>query len=142
VQSIPTALGSAANDNDYSTAAYWQGNIYFIGNADVVKQFQLTNGQLSTAPIAQGSQQYGYPGGNMSVSSNGANGGILWTIEAGGINILHAYDATDVSKELYNTNQAGTRDKFGAAVRFTVPTVINGKVYVAGKTELAAFGPL
>jgi len=142
VQSIPTALGSAANDNDYSTATHWQGNIYFIGNGDVVKQFQLTNGQLSTTPVAQGSQQYGYPGGNMSISANGGSGGILWTIEAGGINILHAYDATDVSNELYNSNQAGARDKFGAAARFTVPTVINGKVYVAGKTELAAFGLL
>jgi hypothetical protein len=142
VQSLPAALGSAANDNDYSTATHWQGNIYFIGNGDVVKQFQLTNGQLSTTPVAQGSQQYGYPGGNMSISANGGSGGILWAIEAGGINILHAYDATDVSNELYNSNQAGTRDKFGAAIRFTVPTVINGKVYVAGKTELAAFGLL
>jgi len=142
VQSIPTALGSGPNDNDYSTGTYWQGNVYFIGNGDVVKQFQLSNGQLSVTPFAQGTQQYGYPGANTSVSSNGASGGILWSIEAGGINILHAYDATDVSKELYNSNQAGARDKFGAAVRFTVPTVINGKVYVAGKTELAAFGLL
>ncbi len=142
VQSLPAALGSAANDNDYSTATHWQGNIYFIGNGDVVKQFQLTNGQLSTTPVAQGSQQYGYPGGNMSISANGGSGGILWAIEAGGINILHAYDATNVSNELYNSNQAGTRDKFGAAIRFTVPTVINGKVYLAGKTELAVFGLL
>ena len=140
VQSIPTALGSGPNDNDYSTATYWQGNVYFIGNDDVVKQFQLSSGQLSVTPFAQGTQQYGYPGGNTSVSSNGASAGILWSIEAGGINVLHAYDATDVSKEIYNSNQAGARDKFGAAIRFTVPTVMNGKVYVAGKTELAAFG--
>jgi PQQ-like domain len=142
VQSIVGAIGSAANDNDYSTATYWQGNVYFVGNGDVVRQFQLTNGQLSTTPFAKGSQTYGYPGGNTSVSSNGANGGILWAIEAGGGNMLHAYDATDVSKELYNSNQAGSRDQFGTAVRFTVPTVINGKVYVAGKTQLAAFGLL
>jgi hypothetical protein len=142
VQFIPAALGSSANDNDFGTATYWQGNVYFIGNGDVVKQFQLTNGQLSTAAVAKGSQQYGYPGGNTSVSSNGAKNGILWAIEAGGLTILHAYDATDVSKELYNSNQAGNRDKFGAAIRFTLPTVINGKVYVAGKTELAAFGLL
>lgn len=57
----------------------------------------------------------------------------MWSIEAGGINVLHAYDATDVSKEIYNSNQAGARDKFEAAVRSTVPTVINGKVYVGGK---------
>jgi len=142
VQSIPAALGSGANDNDYSTATYWQGNIYFIGNGDVIKQFQITNGQLSPTPIAKGSRQYVYPGGNMSVSSNRSSNGLLWAIEGGTVNALHAYDATDVSRELYNSNQAGSRDQFGAAGKFTVPTVINGKVYVAGKTELAAFGLL
>lgn len=142
VQSIPNALGHDVSDNDYSTAAYWNGNVYYIGNADVVKQFRLSNGKLSTSPVEMGNQAYGYPGGNMTVSSNGTNNGILWTIEAGNANLLHAYDATDVSRELYNSNQAGTRDKFGFAVRFTVPTVINGKVYVAGKSELAAFGLL
>jgi hypothetical protein len=141
-QSIAGAIGSGGGANDYSTATYWHGNVYFIGNGDVVMQFQLTNGQLSTTPIAQGNQQYVYPGGNMSVSSNGANGGILWAIEAGTANILHAYDAMNVSNELYNSNQAGGRDNFGAAAKFTVPTVINGKVYVAGKTELAVFGLL
>jgi hypothetical protein len=73
---------------------------------------------------------------------HGPSAGILWSIEARGINVLHAYDATDVFKEIYNSNQASARDTFGAAIRFTVPTVINGKVYVAGKTELAAFGSL
>lgn len=142
VQSILGALGHASNDNDYSTATYWQGNVYFIGNGDVIKQFQLTNGLLSASPIAQGSANYGYPGGNTSLSSNGPNNGILWSLEAGNLNTLHAYDAIDVSREIYNSNQAGSRDKFGTAVRFTVPTVINGKVYVAGKTEFAAFGLL
>lgn len=142
VQSIPNAIGTLPTDNDYSTAVYWNGNIYFIGDKDVVKQFQLNNGQLSTAPVKLGTSVYGYPGGNMSVSSNGTSNGILWSVEAGGANVLHAYDATDVSKELYNSNQAGARDHFGVAVRFTVPTVINGKVYVAGGSQLAAFGLL
>ena len=105
----------------------------------MIKQFQLTNWLLSAAPVVQRSQ-YGYPDGNTGVSSNGTNNGILWAIEAGGKDMLHAYDATDVSKELYNSSQAGARDTFGKAIRFTVPTVIKGKVYVAGKTELAAFG--
>jgi hypothetical protein len=141
VQSIPNAIGSQPSDNDYSTAAYWNGNVYFIGNMDVLKQYQLSNGQLSTSPI-KGSHTYGYPGANMSISSNGSSNGILWTIEASGVNVLHAYDANDVSTELYNSNQAGSRDQFGAAIRFTVPTVINGKVYVAGQTKLAVFGLL
>ena len=140
VQSIANALGTQSNDNDYSTAVYWNGNVYFIGNQDVLKQYPLSNGQLSTSPI-KGSHVYGYPGANMSVSSNGPSNGILWSIEASGLNVLHAYDANDVSNELYNSSQAGGRDQFGIAIRFTVPTVINGKVYVAGK-QLTVFGLL
>jgi len=141
VQSIPTAVGTLPSDNDYSTAVYWNGNVYFIGNQDVVKQFQLNNAQLSAIPKS-GTHVYGYPGGNMSVSSNGTSNGILWSIEAGGANVLHAYVATDISRELYNSNQAGGRDHFGTAIRFTVPTVMNGKVFVAGGSQLAVFGLL
>ena len=140
VQSIPNAVGTGPDDLDYSTAAYWNGNVYYIGDVDVVKQFKLSSGQLSTSPVAKGSHTYGYPGANMSVSSNGTSNGILWTIEASGVNVLHAYDATNVANELYNSNQAGGRDKFGVAIRFTVPTVMNGKVYVAGQSQLAIFG--
>jgi hypothetical protein len=142
VQSIPNALGTQATDNDFSTATYWQGNVYYIGNNDVIKQFKLNNGLLSSSPVAQGHYVYGYPGANMSVSANGGNNGIVWAIEPGGVNVLHAYDATNVSHELYNSSQAPGRDQFGVAIRFTVPTVINGKVYVAGGSELAIFGPL
>lgn len=140
VQSIPNALGMQPNDEDFSTAVYYNGNAYFIGNGDVIKQFQLQNGLLSTSPFAKGTHVYGYPGANMSVSSNGSSNGIVWVIEASGVNVLHAYDASDVSKELYNSSQAGSRDQFGAAIRFTVPTVVNGKVFVAGQTQLAVFG--
>jgi len=142
IQSISNALGSQPSDNDYSTAVYWNGNVYYIGNMDVVKQYQLSNGKLSNSPVEVGTHVYGYPGANMCVSSNGTSNGILWSIEASGVNVLHAYDANDVSTELYNSNQAGSRDQFGAAIRFTVPTVINGKVYVAGKGQLAVFGLL
>lgn len=139
VQSIPNALGpSNIEGRNFSTATYWQGNVYFIGTQDSIKQFVLTNGLLSTSPVSTGPSTYQFPGGNMSISANGAQNGIVWAIEAG--SILHAYDATNVSRELYNTNQSGSRDQFGTAVRFTVPTVMNGKVYVAGKTQLAVFG--
>jgi hypothetical protein len=142
VQYLPNALGTQSSDNDFSTAVYWNGNVYYIGNMDVVKQYQLQNGQLSTSPVATGTHVYGYPGANMSISANGSGSGILWSIEAAGVNVLHAHDANDVSQELYNSSQAGGRDQFGTAVRFTVPTIMNGKVYVAGKTELAVFGLL
>ncbi len=140
VQSIPDAVGASTlhSARNFSTATYWQGNVYFIGTKDVIKQFALTNGLLSTSPIARGTNVYGFPGGNMSISANGSQNGIVWAIEAA--SVLHAYDATNVARELYNTNQNASRDQFGTAVRFTVPTVMNGKVFVAGKTTLAVFG--
>jgi hypothetical protein len=140
VQSIGGAVGTGPDDLDYSTAAYWNGNVYYVGNQDKVKQFQLSNGKLSTSPISS-TNSYGYPGANMSISSNGNSNGILWVIEASGQNVLHAYDATDVGTELYNSNQAGGRDHFGTAVRFTVPTIVNGRVYVAGQ-NFTIFGQL
>jgi hypothetical protein len=140
VQSIGGAVGTGPDDLDYSTAAYWNGNVYYVGDMDTVKQFQLSNGKLSTSPISS-SNSYGYPGANMSISSNGNSNGILWVIEASGQNVLHAYDATDVGTELYNSTQAGSRDHFGTAVRFTVPTIVNGRVYVAGQ-NFTIFGQL
>lgn len=141
VQSIGGAVGTGPDDLDYSTAVYWNGNVYYVGNQDTVKQFQLSNGKLSTSPIEVSTNSYGYPGANMSISSNGNSNGILWVIEASGQNVLHAYDATDVGTELYNSNQAGSRDHFGTAIRFTVPTIVNGRVYVAGQ-NFTIFGQI
>jgi hypothetical protein len=79
---------------------------------------------------------------------NGSSDGIVWAIDAsdfgtiGGHAVLRAYDATNVSHELYNSADAGTRDRLGQAVKFTVPTVINGKVYVGTGTELDVLGLL
>jgi hypothetical protein len=140
VQSIPDALGTTPDDRNFSSAVYWNGSVYFVGNTDAIKQFQLNSGVLSTSPVSQSSHQFGYTG-TSSISANGSGNGILWTMEAGG-SVLHAYDATNLANELYNSKQAGSRDFFGSAIRFNPPTVANGKVYVAGQTEIAVFGLL
>ena len=81
----------------------------------------------------------------MSISANGASNGIPWTLQSGGAGapgILHAHDAADLSKELYNSNQAGTRDALDEWDKFSVPVVANGEVFVAGTSQLTIFGLL
>ena len=85
---------------------------------------------------------FGHRGSEPTISANGTHNAILWAIEyvtGGGNGVLHAYDATDVSREIYNSLQSGTRDTLGSAAKFSVPTVVNGRVYVGAQSQLAIF---
>ncbi|HUO59623.1 MAG TPA: hypothetical protein VMU24_03075 [Candidatus Acidoferrales bacterium] len=128
----------------FATGAYWNGNVYFVGNADVIRQFSWSNGLISTTPAAVGGAKYSFPGATPAVSSNGSTNGIVWTVERTDATsnkaVLHAYDATNVSKELYNSTQNSTRDNAGLAVKFVVPTVTNGKVYVGTIYNVVVYG--
>ncbi len=76
-----------------------------------------------------------------SVSSNGTGNGIVWVGENGGTAVLHAYDATNLGTELYNSNQASNnRDHFGSGNKFITPTIANGKVYVGTQNSVGVFG--
>jgi hypothetical protein len=127
--------------------AYWNGQVYVSGVADTVKAFELSEGLLSTFPLSQSPTKNGYPGTTPTVSSNGMADGIVWTLETDGFvkntpAVLHAYDALNLGDELYNSSMAGSRDTAGAAVKFTVPTIVNGKVFVPTQTELDFYGLL
>ncbi len=129
----------------FSGPAYWENKVYIGGVKDSVKLFSLTNGLLSTAPVSQSAATFGFPGAELAVSANGSENGILWALENAAYRVqlpavLHAYDANDVSHELYNSTQAGTRDTLAFGVGFAVPTVANGKVYVGTLGELDVFG--
>jgi hypothetical protein len=79
------------------------------------------------------------------VSANGTANGIVWALQSslGNTAVLHAYDATDLTKELYNSTQAtGSRDGFGTGNKFITPMIINGKVYVGTPNGVAIFGLL
>ncbi len=132
----------------FATPAYYNGQVYLAAVSDNLKAFSLTAGALSSAPVSQSALVFNYPGATPSVSSNGTMGGIVWAIEGDGYTpmqsaVLHAYDATNLATELYNSTQAsGGRDAAGPAVKFTVPTVVNGHVYIGTQTELDAYGVL
>jgi hypothetical protein len=141
------AIHDAANPI-FTSPAYFDGNVYINAVGDVLKQYKIVNGQL-VGPVATASATFDYPGANLSISADGTNDGIVWSLENTGtrgdtsIAVLHAYNADNVSQELYNSSQAGTRDQpAGTAVKFAVPTVANGKVYVATKSGLTVYGLL
>jgi hypothetical protein len=141
VQSIPNALGLGIEDFSFSSPAYWNGFVYFVGaNGDNLKAYALNNGQLATNPI-RSATTYGFHGATPAVSANGNSNGIVWTTETTA-SALHAHDAMNVAHELYNSNQNPGRDALGPAVRFSVPTVADGKVYVGTNSALVVYGPL
>jgi hypothetical protein len=148
VQELPSEVGGL-----WSTPAYWQGTvpsvglqnmIYTIGVSDKPKLFVISDGLLQTPPASTGSFTFGYPGASPVISANGTSGGILWAIDSAaytsdGPAILYAFDATNLTTVLYDSTQSGLDDP-GAAVKFAVPTVANGSVYMGTQTQLAVFG--
>jgi hypothetical protein len=83
-----------------------------------------------------------------SVSANGSSNGIVWAVEnygslpGSGPGILHAYSASNLAVEYYNSTQAGSRDSIGYSNKFMTPTIANGKVFVGTPTGVAVFGLL
>ena len=124
----------------FMSPAYWNGHVYVSGIHGSLQAFTLTAGLLSTSPGSQSPEQFDWSGATVSVSSNGTTAGIVWALDGGG-GVLYAYEATNLASELYNTNQApGGRDVPGQPVKFAVPTVGNGHVYVGTQTELDVYG--
>lgn len=152
VQTIPQAIGesgcaTADNGCTFDTPAYWENKVYFAGAGDTLKAFQLNNGLLVSAPISHSTATFPTRGATPVISANGATNGIVWVVDSsafytksGGPAILRAYNADNLSTELYDSNQAGTADQPGPAVKFAVPTVANGKVYVATRTQVSVYG--
>ena len=137
----------------WSTPAYWNGRVYIWGSgdnggsSDTPKMFSVTNGVLSSEPISVGTISSGFPGASFTISSNGAEQGIAWAVRTdqystGGPSILYAWDATDLTNILYESDTNAARDSAGSPDRFALATVTNGKVYVAGKYHVTVYGLL
>jgi hypothetical protein len=154
----------------WGAPAFWQNGIYFASAYDNLRMFAFdpSTGLFDTTSASQSANVFNFPDATPSISSQGASNGIVWAIDsglygyaspnaAGGINcyvspvpaactgpaILHAYSATNLATEYWNSAQAASnRDQAGNAVKFTVPTVANGKVYVSTRTEVDVYGVL
>jgi Concanavalin A-like lectin/glucanases superfamily/IPT/TIG domain/Domain of unknown function (DUF2341)/Putative Ig domain len=145
---------SGAVGGIWGAPAYWNNNIYFGGSGDDLKVIPITNGLPDFTRMSSSSTSIGYPGITPSISSNGTAAGtaILWAIDSSqfgspgpgpGPAVLHAFDATNIVNELWNTTQAANnRDRAGNAVKFAVPTIANGKVYIGTLSEVDVYGLL
>jgi hypothetical protein len=136
----------------YSTAAFWQNTLYAAAVGQSLNAFALntSTSMFNTVATSQSSHFYNFPGTTPSVSSAGTTNGIVWALDTNstsaanasgtdGPAILYAYDATNLGTELWDSSQ-GTGNAAGFAVKFCVPTVANGKVYVGTQTEITVYG--
>jgi hypothetical protein len=138
-QEIDGALGAGC----WSVPAYFNHYVYFGPINKTLMQFKFSNAKLSTTPLNKSPNTFTYPGTTPSISANSSSNGIVWAIEHKTTSVLHAYKANNISKELYNSNQAaGSRDTFGTAAHFGTPMIVNGKVYVGTTNSVGAFGLL
>ena len=138
----------------YSTAAFWQNTMYIAAVNQQLVAYALNpaTSQFAQNPSSQSAHFFFFPGATPSVSSNGTTNGIVWALDTDNTTaanasgsaapaILFAYDATNLNNELWDSTQ-GTGNAAGNAVKFCVPVIANGKVYVGTKTELSVYGLL
>ncbi|HUE43413.1 MAG TPA: immunoglobulin domain-containing protein [Candidatus Sulfotelmatobacter sp.] len=125
-----------------SSPIYFNNTMYIGGVVNPIMAFPITNAKLATAPSSKTPAHYGYPGAMPVVTASGTSNAIVWAVENGTKGILHAYDATNLATELYNSTQAANgRDTF-APNKYMTPMVTNGKVYVGTPNSVAVFGIL
>jgi len=146
------ALGHAFPTNGlFSTPAVIGTSIYFGEIGEPLELFTFVRGLLSSAPTAQTANSFAYPGTVPMISENGSSNAIVWALDVSryignnnpnpGPAVLHAYNGANLT-ELYNSTQAGTRDQAGVAIKFTAPTISNGRVYVGTANQLDVYGLL
>jgi outer membrane protein assembly factor BamB len=129
-----------------SSPAYFNGNLYYGPTNSTLKAFSIVSARLSTAATSQSAATFASPGASPVVSANSTTNAIVWAHENqdnAPTAVLHAYDATNLAHELYNSNQAtGSRDQFGTGNKFITPTVAGGKVFVGTTSSVGVFGLL
>jgi hypothetical protein len=131
-------IKGALSGGVWSKPSYFNGVVYYGAVGDSIKAFPITTGKLATSASSQSSHSFGYPGATPVISANSASDGIVWVVENGNNGVLHAYDATNLATELYNSTQ-GSNGQFSGN-KFITPMVANGRVYVGTQTSVVVFG--
>jgi hypothetical protein len=131
----------------YGAASYWNGHIFFTDRSDTTRDFTMNNGLLVmkgvTTPMSS-------PGATPIVSADGTKDAILWVVSTKEWNeahmdrpaVLHAYEARDITHELYNSEQKSERDRADMTVRFAIPTMADGRIFVGARGRLDVYGLL
>jgi hypothetical protein len=132
----PIAVGHAL----FSTAAFWNGYLFAAGSGGPLNAYQLNSSTVQFTLASSSTHAFGFPGSTTSVSAAANQNGVVWALDTNsycthqssscGPAVLHAYDVTNLAAELWNSSLAAG-DTAGNAVKFSVPTVANGRVYVA-----------
>lgn len=123
------------SDGILSAPAYWNGRLYYYTTEDALKEFLVEKGRVSAAPIHQSLEKSPFNGSTPTVSANGSTNGIVWVVDTrawnrGGMRaVLRAFDALNVQHQLYSSDRGANRSESGMALRFTTPTVANGRVF-------------
>jgi hypothetical protein len=134
--------GAISSSGEFGKPSYFNSTVYYGAWNDNLKAFPIASAKLATTPSSQSSRQFPYPGTTPAISANGIANGIVWAVENGGTALLHAYDAANLTRELYNSSQAANgRDQFPGN-KFITPMIANGRVYVGTPTSVAVFGLL
>ena len=152
-----------ATSSHLHSMVYWNsaknGNVLYLwGQRDRARAYRLSGNKFDETPfMIRSDKNDGHPGAMLSLSANGDKDGILWAaIHATGDSwnesrpgILHAYDADDISHELWNSLENPARDDCNNYSKMSPPTVANGKVYLAsfgtanvGTGQLCVYGLL
>jgi len=140
-QELPFAIGGV-----WGAPGYFNGTVYYGPAGGRITAFQLqSNNMLTTSPTSYSPEGFGYPGPTPDISANGSAGGIVWGLDntaygSQGPAVLYAYDATNLGNEFYNSTDVASRDRAAGAVKFTAPTITNGRVYVGGEYALTIYG--
>jgi hypothetical protein len=145
VAQIPEEITSQLPGGLFGTPAYFNKRLYIVSTGGTnARTFSVPNGKahIPVTPTSLSPDTFSWPGSTPSISANRTTNGIVWNIDRG-TDQLRAYSASGYNTKLYTSAQApNNRDALGSVVKFTLPTVVNGFVYVGTTDAIVAYGLL